>query len=114
MRTFPGWWLESKNYTNQADVPRSQSPEKVEGAVFIRYDLITSRKEVKQMIEQRKITQVIEVDTRVDIKDRDMVYTDKWLKVDYVDTYIPEDKMSIVRLWPNRKSHVEVKRVYLK
>lgn len=114
MRTFIGWWIESKVYTNREDVPRSESPEKLVGSVFIRYDEITTRKELKSIIEQRKITKVIEVDTRVNIKEEDYVYTDGWLEVDYVDVYIPDDKLSILKLWPKRKNALEVKRVYLK
>jgi hypothetical protein len=113
MLTFIGWWLESKNYTNREQVPRTEEPEKVIGATQIRFDYINKKQESTVNIEMRKHTQLIEVGTRVNIKPKDMVYTDKWLKVDYVETYIPESKKSIVRMWPHRKIEVERKRVYL-
>lgn len=113
MLTFQGWWLQSKIYKDREQVPRDESPEKVVGAVLIRFDFLTQKNEGTQGIKDRKHTQLIEVATRVDIQPMDRVYTDKWLKVDFVDTYIPENKKAIVRMWPNRKSQVERKRVYL-
>lgn len=113
MLSFQGWWLESKNYTNREQVPRNESPEIVEGAVLIRFDMIDTKKTQTQGFENRQVTQVIEVETRVDIKPKDLVYTDKWLRVDAVDTFVPEDKKAIVRMWPGRKRAVERKRVYL-
>lgn len=113
MLTFQGWWLESKKYRDREDVPRNENPEVVEGAVLIRYDYLTKKNEGTQGIRDRKHTQLIEVETRVNIKPADRVYTDQWLKVDYVDTYIPESKKSIVRMWPGRRNQVERKRVYL-
>ena len=113
MLSFQGWWIESKNYTNREQVPRNESPENIVGAVLIRFDMIDTKKAQTQGFENRQVTQVIEVDTRVNIKPKDLVYTDKWLRVDVVDTYVPEDKKAIVRMWPGRKSKVERKRVYL-
>jgi hypothetical protein len=114
MRTYIGWWLDSKTYTNRELVPRTEEPEVVDGAVMIRYDNINKHKAKTEKIEMEKITQVIEVDTRVAIKLYDRVKTENgWLKVERVEMYLPVDKETIVRMWPNRRTALEVKRVYL-
>lgn len=114
MRTYVGWWLQSKQYTNRENVPRFEEPENVDGAVMIRYDNINKNKAKTSVIEMEKVTQVIDVDTRVDIKPYDKVRTEQgWLKVEQVELYVPENMLSVVRMWPNRRSKVEIKRVYL-
>jgi hypothetical protein len=114
MKTYIGWWLDSKTYTERANVPRSEIPELVDGAVQIRYDNVSKSKVKTEKIKMEKVTQVIEVDTRVNIKTNDRIRTDvDWLKVDMVELYIPKDKEAIVRMWPNRRTKLEVKRVFL-
>ena len=114
MRTYIGWWLDSKTYTNRELVPRSEEPEIVDGAVMIRYDNVNKHKAKTDKIEMEKITQVIEVDTRVNVKPYDRVKTENgWLKVESVELFVPVDKETIVRMWPNRRTALEVKRVYL-
>lgn len=114
MRTYIGWLLDSKTYTNREDVPRSEEPDLVDGAVMIRYDNVNKHKAITSKIELEKITQVIEIDTRVAVKVHDRVYTENgWLKVESVDMYLPKEKESIVKLWPARRTALEVKRLYL-
>jgi hypothetical protein len=114
MRTYIGWYLEAKTYTNREQVPRSEDPDTLEGAVQIRYDNISKSKVKTSVVEMETITQVIEVETRVDLKPDDRVLTEHgWLKVVQTELIVPEDKLSIVRMWPNRRGFVEVKRVYL-
>lgn len=114
MRTNIGWLLEAKVFTDREDVPRSENPGTVEGAVMIRYDNIQKSKVKTTVVEMENITQVIEVDTRVNVKPDDRVSTEHgWLKVEQVENILPADKESVVRLWPNRRSYLEVKRVYL-
>lgn len=114
MLTYQGWWLESINATNRENVLRTEEPELVEGAVAIRYDEISNYKIPTEQFKNIKIEQVIEIETRVEAKRGDMIYTDKWLKVEQVDTYVPEKMKAVVRMWPNRKSKVERKRAYLR
>ena len=113
MRTYIGWWLMSKEYTNVEDIPRDQVPETVEGAVQIRYDMISRNRAKTMGIEVSKVTEIIEVDTRVNIKPDDRVYVGTWLRVETVDTRVPKEKEAIVRMWANRRSAVEVKVVTL-
>lgn len=114
MLTFIGWWLQSKRYSDRESIPRTESPETVDGAVQIRYESIEKKREAGRTgFDMDKYTEVIEVDTRVDIMPKDMVYTTRWLKVSHVDVFIPENKKAVVRMWPNRRTHVERKRAYL-
>ncbi len=114
MRTFIGWWAMAKTYTDREDIPVSEEPENVDGAVMIRYDNVSKSKIKTSVVEMDKITQVIEVDTRVDIKPEDMIKTEHgWLKCEQVELYLPKDKEVVVRMWANRLSALQVKRVYL-
>jgi len=114
MRTFVGWWLESKVYIDRANIPESEEPELIDGAVMIRYDNVSKNKIKTTLIEMEKITQVIETDKRFDIKPEDMIQTEHgWLKCEQVELYLPKDKEAVVRMWPNRLAVLQVKRVYL-
>lgn len=114
MKTYIGWWLQSFNYTDREDIPRSEEPDLVEGSVMIRYDNVSKSKTKTTVIEMDQITQVIDIETRIDAKPNDLIRTENgWLKVVTTENYLPEDKQSIVRMWPNRRSRLEVKRVYL-
>lgn len=114
MRTFIGWWVQSKAYLDREQVPRTDIPEMIEGAVQIRYDNINKNKAKTSSIEMEKVTQVIDINTNVQVKPNDRIKTELgWLKVEQVELYVPEDKLSVVRMWPNRRTRVEVKRVYL-
>ncbi len=109
-----GWWLESRTYTNREDIPLSEEPELEDGAVMIRYDNVAKSKIKTTVVEMEKITQVIEVDTRVNIKPHDMISTEQgWLKCEQVELYLPKEKEAVVRMWPNRLTALQVKRVYL-
>ncbi len=114
MRTYIGWLLDAKQYTDREQVPRSEEPDVVDGAIQIRYDNISKSKVKTTVVEMEKIAQVIELDTRVNVKPDDRVKTDQgWLKVEQVETYLPKEKEAIVRMWQNRRTALEVKRVYL-
>jgi hypothetical protein len=114
MRTYIGWWRQAKGYTDREDVPRSETPDTVEGAVQIRYDNLSKSKIKTTVVEMEKITQVIEVDTKVNIKPDDRVKTENgWLKVEQTENYLPPEKEAIVKVWQNRRTALEVKRVYL-
>ena len=114
MRTYIGLWLQAKGYTDREDVPRFDEPDTVEGAVQIRYDNVLKSKIKTTVIEMESVTQVIELDTRVDVKPDDRVKTENgWLKVVQVENILPPEKEAVVRLWANRRSRLEVKRVYL-
>ena len=114
MLPYQGWWLEAKSYTNRENVPRTEEPETLEGAVAIRYDEISNYKIPTERFKNIKIEQVIEIETKINAKRNDMIYTDRWLKVEQVETYVPEKMKAVVRMWPNRKAKVERKRAYLK
>lgn len=115
MRTFIGWWLQSQTYTDRDLIPRSEEPEVSDGAVQIRYDVVSKHKAKTSVIEMDIVRHVIEVDTRVNVRPDDkVILTDKSeCKVLEVELIVPENKLSVVRMWPNRRSAVEVKRVYL-
>lgn len=114
MKTYVGWYLEATTYLDREDVPRTEIPDTVEGAVMIRYDNVSKSRIKTPVIEMNKITQVIDTDTRVDVKPDDRINTEHgWLRVEWVERYVPDDKLSVVRMWPNRRSRLEIKRVYL-
>lgn len=114
MRTFKGWYLEAKRYTDLGSVPRTQDPDTVDGAVALQYDLISRKNhEYKNGVIVEKKSVVIETNTNVNLKKDDRVFVGEWLKVIEVDTIIPKEKEKVVRLYPNYANKVAVKRVVL-
>lgn len=114
VRTFIGWWLESKNYVNRENVPRNEEPQTVDGAVQLRYDVVAKHKEmVVNGTTMRKYSVVIDTDFKNNIKEADRIYTDKWYRVERVEEMIPEHKLGIVKSWPGQYKNTAVKRVYL-
>ena len=114
MRAFVGWWLESKKYTNQANVPRDQEPDTVDGAVPIRYDLVEKKlSRYENGMKSEKTTTIIDTDIRVNIKLNDRIYVGDWLKVVGVDISIPKGKENIIKMWPKRINKIANKRVSL-
>jgi len=115
MRTLQGWYLEAKRYTDLGSVPRTQDPDTVNGAILMRYDLFTKKKhEYKNGIVIDVDKTWIETDLKVDVKKDDRVYIKGgWRKVIEVDVTIPEDKKSILKLWPNRYNSLAIKKVYV-
>ncbi len=114
MRTFQGWYLEAKKYTELGQVPRTQDPDTINGSTLIRYDLISRKNhEYKNgvVVEKREI--VIETDMNLNVKKDDRIFVGEWLKVIEVDIVVPKEKEKIVRMYPNRINHVSVKRVLL-
>jgi hypothetical protein len=114
MRTFVGYWLESKKYIDRDKVPANEMPESIDGSVFLRYDLIAKNKEVYvNATTSNKYSYIIECEFKDDIKPRDYVYIDKWYKVSQVEENVPKDKVNVVRTYPARYKNVAVRKVYL-
>lgn len=114
MLTFRGYWLESITPINRELVARNEEPASVDGSVPIRYDIVNKlRFEHKNGVTIEKYTAVIKVDTKVTVKKSDMIWTDKWLKVEKVDEIIQEDKKHTIRMFPNSASRFTDKIVYL-
>ena len=53
MRTFIGWVLARKDYTDREQVPRNEEPELVDGAVQIRYDIVAKNKEIFMLMQHK-------------------------------------------------------------
>ena len=114
MRTFIGWVLNSKSYTDRESIPRNEVPELVDGAVQIRYDIVAINKEIYvNATTSRKYSLIIDVDYKSKIETHDMIYTDKWYKVSKVEESLPKNKEKVVRTWPAQYEKHAIKRVYI-
>ena len=114
MRTFIGWVLASKDYTDREQVPRNEEPENVDGAVQIRYDIVAKNKEIYvNATTSKKYSLIIDLDFRAKIETHDMIYTDKWYKVNKVEEILPANKEKVVRTWPAQYEKHAIKRVYI-
>lgn len=116
MLSFKGYWLESIYQLDRELVSREEGPDHVDGIVPIRYDEINLKKlAYKMTIDTTKIEMVIEVETRVSIRPKDRVWVSgKWYKVDSVESFVPENKKHILKMFPNRRQYIERKLVILK
>jgi hypothetical protein len=114
MRAFKGYWLESKNYIDRDKMPDNEVPGKIDGAILLRYDIISKDKEIyTNATTSQKYSYVIECEFKNEIKTRDFVYVDKWRKVQRVEEIVPKDKVNVVRTYPNQYKRVAVRKVYL-
>jgi ribosomal protein L23 len=112
---FEGYWLEAKLLLNREDITRTENPELVSGSVPIRYDVVDNKKsEYKNGVATLKYTQVLEIDTKIEVKPYDYIYTDRWLKVEDVNLTIPDNKKHVIRMFPNSTSRWAKKVVALK
>jgi hypothetical protein len=115
MRTFIGWWLSSREYTDRADIPRNEVPELVDGAVQVRYDLLGINKSIyRGGVKSKQYTYIIECDFKEKIEQFDYIYVDKdWRKVDEVEEKLPKEKQAVIKAWPGKYQEHAVKVVYL-
>lgn len=115
MRTLGGWWIQAKTYTDIEKVPVNQEPETVDGAIFIRFDIVDVNKEVYlNATTSKKYSYIIECDFKDKIEQNDRIWVEgRWRKVSSVNEKLPKDKQNIVKTWPGQYQKHVVKTVLL-